>query len=459
MKIDRGTIEAHARERLQEEPGPADPRGRLSHFKRFLKLETDRLRMRHRFGLGGLEIASARSYQVDQVVAHACRLALAEADPEARLALAGCAVVALGGYGRAELSPFSDVDLLFLHQGRAAEGVRRFVEQVLQLLWDVGLTVGHSFRTLAECLEEARGDLHSRTALAEARLVAGDTAVFGALDRALDSAIRRDRKSGEAFLEALRADVAERHARVGGAVCVQEPNVKEGVGGLRDLHAVLWVAQARHGTRGLADAHAAGLLSDREHQAALRAYDFLLRVRAEAHFVDRPQDGRAHPRPAARGRAAASATRTAGASSPRSCSCATTTGAPPTSTVSSAASCAARRRRPPAASSPPSRSAGPPATSRCARAGSAPSRRRSSRPATGCSTSSPPPRPRGCRSPTSSRSRSASASPWWTASCASRRRPPPSSWTSCAGAGGWASPCAPCTRRGSWAASCRSSAG
>ena len=83
----------------------------------------------------------------------------------------------------------------------------------------------------------------------------------------------------------LRADVAERHARVGGAVCVQEPNIKEGVGGLRDLHAVLWVAQARHGSRGLADARAAGLLSEREHQAALRAYDFLLRVRAEAHFV------------------------------------------------------------------------------------------------------------------------------------------------------------------------------
>ena len=79
--------------------------------------------------------------------------------------------------------------------------------------------------------------------------------------------------------------MAERHARVGGAVCVQEPNVKEGVGGLRDLHAVLWVAQARHGSRGLADARAAGLLSEREHQAALRAYDFLLRVRAEAHFV------------------------------------------------------------------------------------------------------------------------------------------------------------------------------
>ena len=285
MKIDREQIEAHARQRLQAEPYTSEPRGRLSDFKRFIKLETDRLRMRHRFGLGGLEIASARSYQVDQVVAHACRIALVEAEPAARAALEGCAVVALGGYGRGELAPFSDVDLLFLHQGRGGEAVRRFVEQVLQLLWDVGLTVGHSFRTLSECVEEARGDLHSRTALAESRLLAGDTGVFGALDRTLDNAIRRDRKAGEAFLESLRADVAERHARVSGAVCVQEPNVKEGVGGLRDLHAVLWVAQARHGTRGLAEAHAAGVVSEREHQAARRAYDFLLRVRAEAHFA------------------------------------------------------------------------------------------------------------------------------------------------------------------------------
>jgi [protein-PII] uridylyltransferase len=285
MRIDRHQIEAHARQRLRDDVSPADPRERLASFKRFLKLETDRLRMRHRFGLGGLEIASARSYQVDQVVAHGCRLALAEAPAEGRVALAGCAVVALGGYGRGELAPFSDVDLLFLHQGRARDAVSAFVERVLQLLWDAGLTVGHSFRTVAECLAEARRDLESRTALAEARLVAGDTAVFGALDRALDNAIRRDRRTGEAFLESLRADVADRHGRFGGAVCVQEPNVKEGVGGLRDLHAVLWVAQARHGVRGLDELPATSLLTGSEALGARRAYDFLLRVRAEAHFA------------------------------------------------------------------------------------------------------------------------------------------------------------------------------
>jgi [protein-PII] uridylyltransferase len=283
--MDLARIEAHARDRLLSETAATDLRSRLSQFKRFLKLETDRLRMRHRFGLGGLEIASARSYQVDQVVSHACRLAYGEADAVSRAAIGKCAVVALGGYGRAELAPFSDVDLLFLHPGGGGEAVRRFVEQVLQLLWDVGLVVGHSFRSVRECLEEARADLRSRTALAEARLVTGDPRIFATLDSALDGPIRPDRRSAEAFVEALRTEVAERHARFGGAVCVQEPQVKEGVGGLRDLHAVLWVGQARHGARGLAGLAGAGVLSAEEDRRARHAYDFLLRVRAEAHFA------------------------------------------------------------------------------------------------------------------------------------------------------------------------------
>jgi [protein-PII] uridylyltransferase len=287
MRIDRDRIREHARERLGDLPGGADPRARLDSFKRFLKLETDRLRMRHRFGLGGLEIASARSYQVDQVVDNACRLALEAAPDEEREAAGRCAVVALGGYGRAELSPFSDVDLLFLHGGHPGDEVRGFVERVLQLLWDVGLTVGHSFRSARECVSEARGDLHSRTALAEARLIAGDERLFAELDAVLDGGLRfrRDHRAGDAFLESLRADVAERYARFGGAVCVQEPNVKEGVGGLRDLHVLLWIAHARHGSRGLAELHTGGLLSERDYRLARRAYDFLLRVRAEVHFV------------------------------------------------------------------------------------------------------------------------------------------------------------------------------
>ncbi len=285
MQINRDSIQVHARERLDAPALVENPGGMVEAFKRFLKLETDRLRMRHRFGLGGSEIATGRSYQVDMVVTRVCQVAAASGDRVAQRELQQCAVVALGGYGRGELAPFSDVDLLFLHPGRPSAAVAHFVEQALQVLWDVGLTVGHSFRSPKECVAEARDDLHSRTALTEARLVTGSPTLYESLLRHLETDLLKNRRTTDAFLESMRTELAERSAKVGGAVCVLEPNVKEGVGGQRDLHAILWVGHARFGSRGLSALRAEGWTSEREYVAARRAYDFLCRVRNEAHFT------------------------------------------------------------------------------------------------------------------------------------------------------------------------------
>jgi [protein-PII] uridylyltransferase len=282
MMVERETIRSHARERLAAAGAEAAHARRVQLFRRFLKLETDRLRMRHRMGLGGREVAAMRSYQVDQAVIRACQVAVELAGPEAAPALGRVAIVALGGYGRAELAPYSDVDLLFLHDGRPGPEVRSFVEQVLLLLWDSGLSVGQSFRSSKECLAIAREDLHSRTALTEARLVTGSAEQWGELLTAREGLLV-DRRAREAFEGAMRREYAERHAKQQGAVCVQEPNVKEGVGGLRDLHTVLWIAHASLGG-GLAALESAGWIGARDHEAARRAYDFLLRVRNEAHF-------------------------------------------------------------------------------------------------------------------------------------------------------------------------------
>jgi [protein-PII] uridylyltransferase len=283
MPLEREIIHSHAQERLAAAGGEAAHARRVEPFRRFLKLETDRLRMRQRMGLGGREIAATRSYQIDQVVIRACQITAELAGPTAAVQLGRCAVVALGGYGRAELAPYSDVDLLFLHGGRPGPQVQAFVEQVLLLLWDSGLSVGQSFRSTRECLAIARDDLHSRTALTEARLVAGSAEQFNELLGALDGLLA-DGRVREAFQDAMRREYHERHAKQQGAVCVQEPNVKEGVGGLRDLHTVLWIAHAGLGGRGLAGLEVAGWISERDHVAARRAYDFLLRVRNEAHF-------------------------------------------------------------------------------------------------------------------------------------------------------------------------------
>jgi [protein-PII] uridylyltransferase len=272
------------------EGGGGQPSGRnrqlqVEAFRRFLRLESERLRMRHRSGRSGQEIATARSRHVDLVLTRICQLVTSEAGRDSERELGQIAVVALGGYGRSELAPFSDVDLLFLHAGRPPDAVKRFVEEVLKLLWDVRLTVGHSFRSAGECFDIAREDLHSRTALTEARLVTGSDVLFNSLMWELDLRLRQDRRATEAFLEAMRMELAERHAKVGGAVAVQEPNVKEGVGGLRDLHAVLWVGHARFGSRGLAALHEDERLSGREFEIARRCLEFLSRVRNELHFA------------------------------------------------------------------------------------------------------------------------------------------------------------------------------
>jgi [protein-PII] uridylyltransferase len=282
------TMESTQADAPQEGGGPASGRSRhlqVEAFRRFLRLETERLRMRHRSGRSGQEIATARSRHVDLVVTRVCQLVTSEADRASERDLAQLAVVALGGYGRSELAPFSDVDLLFLHGGRPPDVVRRFVEEVLKLLWDVKLTVGHSFRSTGECVGIAREDLHSRTALTEARLITGSEALFTGLMWELDLTLRQDRRATEAFLEAMRVELAERHAKFGGAVAVQEPNVKEGVGGLRDLHAVLWVGHARFGSRGLAGLHDEGRLSGNEVEAARRCLEFFSRARNELHFA------------------------------------------------------------------------------------------------------------------------------------------------------------------------------
>jgi [protein-PII] uridylyltransferase len=254
----------------------------LDTLRRLLKLEAERLRMRHRGGLGGAEIARERSELVDVVVRRACQIAESFAGASAAGEMA---VVALGGYGRRELAPFSDVDLLFLAEDRATVGSSDLVGRVLALLWDVGLTVRHSYRSVPECLEIARRELVARTALTEARLIGGSPSLFRRLPSQMDGLVAGSVRAQRSLLEALRMDLASRYARHGHAVCVQEPHIKEGAGGLRDLHVVLWVAHARFGALDLASLLELGKLGESEYAVARRSYEYLTRVRHEAHFV------------------------------------------------------------------------------------------------------------------------------------------------------------------------------
>ena len=259
MRSHREKVLAHAAARLKL--GESDPDfGEVANSLRtFLKIEDRRLRMTHEIGAGGRKTAAARSFVLDIVVEHAFRQAARSIQPdgEAGNSQYGCALLAVGGYGRAELAPFSDIDLLFLYSGPRLSQMKPVSANLLRLLWDAGLTVGHSFRTVGDSVTTALDDPHLRTALVNTRLLAGNKGLHNSLQEALEKDRRR---RVESFLTAMNREREARYAKFGAAVCLQEPNVKETAGGLRDYHTALWLAHARHGYKTLDELRAHGLV-------------------------------------------------------------------------------------------------------------------------------------------------------------------------------------------------------
>jgi [protein-PII] uridylyltransferase len=192
-------------------------------------------------------------------------------------------IVAVGGYGRGMLAPYSDVDVLFLMPDKAAPGVEKVVEALLYVLWDLKLKVGHATRTVGECLKQARADMTIRTTLLEARLVTGDEALFETLRTRFDKEI-----VAKTAAEFVAAKLAEREARVrkaGASRYLVEPNVKEGKGGLRDLNTLFWISKYVYRVHNPHELVAAGLFSSREFALFRRCEEFLLSVRCRLHFL------------------------------------------------------------------------------------------------------------------------------------------------------------------------------
>ena len=191
----------------------------------------------------------------------------------------GVALAALGGYGRGELAPASDLDLLIVHRGRA-EDLRSLAERLLYPLWDAGFSVGHALRTPDECLAFAAGRLDAATSMLDARFLAGDLLVFDEAHRLVRGWLREDPRG---FAARLVEDAREREERAGATSRVLEPDLKEGRGGLRDLHALTWVARvAFDGDLGALVGF--GLLRDREREALEDAWEFLTRARSAIHL-------------------------------------------------------------------------------------------------------------------------------------------------------------------------------
>ena len=272
---------ARAEDQLAQ-AGKRRPTEVLATYKRFLKLEEHRLRLKHQAGGGGREICARRGEVVDVILRHVFAAAANTlGEPTTPLAL-----IAIGGYGRGELNPFSDVDVMLLHgdgAGRISPYIAEMAEQILYLLWDIGFKVGHSTRSIREALDQANSDMHTKTAMLESRFLAGDRV----LARQFRDQFRAKCVVGseQQYAEMRMRDQESRHAKFGDSVYMQEPNIKGGCGGLRDYQNLLWMSYFKEGA--LTTTHLVGedWLSESDQRRIETAYDFLLRLRTELHYL------------------------------------------------------------------------------------------------------------------------------------------------------------------------------
>lgn len=192
-------------------------------------------------------------------------------------------VIAVGGYGRAEMSPHSDVDVAFLVGGKKTAWCEQVVEAMLYLLWDLGLKVGHSTRTLDEAMRLSKNDLTIRTALLEGRYVWGDQELFEEGSRRFTAEVVQGNQRN--FVTEKLAERNARHKRMGDSRYVVEPNVKDGKGGLRDLHTLYWIGKFIHRVRTASELVDVGLFTPAEYRSFRRAENFLLAVRSHMHVI------------------------------------------------------------------------------------------------------------------------------------------------------------------------------
>jgi len=267
-------------------PDSANSEDRIAACKAFLAEHTDALRARHAAGGGGREIARERADAIDAVL-RALMLHAVTHYPHGALP-APMSLLALGGYGRRELCPLSDIDILFLYPSDTpAESIKplqeHLIAEVLYPLWDCGLKVGHYTRTIEEVFAEARSDIRTKTSLLEARYLSGSRPL--AAHFAEDYRRYFTTEAPLNYISQRLTDQTERRTKAGDTPFLQEPDIKNGVGGLRDYQNTLWMARVKLGITEIAELVGLGYLRGEDAAAFERAYDFLLRVRNGLHFM------------------------------------------------------------------------------------------------------------------------------------------------------------------------------
>lgn len=205
--------------------------------------------------------------------------------------LKGVSLVALGGYGRNELCPYSDIDLLFIYNPDKSEIVKSAAENLLYFLWDLNLQIGHSVRTVEECIDLSKGDDSTiLTSLLDGRIILGDKELYDNFERILFFDLLP--KVSNSFIEKKIEENERRIEKFGSSVYLIEPNIKEGEGGLRDIHSALWISQAKFKIKCLTDLLKKGIIIDQELKVFEKGLDFLLHIRSELHYLAQRAENR-----------------------------------------------------------------------------------------------------------------------------------------------------------------------
>jgi [protein-PII] uridylyltransferase len=251
--------------------------------KEFLRRAREILLEQHLAGASGRDIVRGYTRVMDHLVRSLYDAAVASYTSRYSIVDQRCTVVAQGGYGRAELNPESDIDLLFLYPRKREPFVETVAEKMLYTLWDTGLTVGHALRSVTDCARLAASDLKVKTALLDARYVCGDERLYAEFATAMESQVLK--RNANRFYKEKLAENEERHRRYGDSVYLNEPQLKEGEGGLRDLHTAMWLAKVKFKTNDVAQLVQKGVITERERADLEAARDFLWRVRNALHFL------------------------------------------------------------------------------------------------------------------------------------------------------------------------------
>lgn len=249
----------------------------------YLESFREELRQVHLGGASGSEIVRLYTSAVDDLLRALYRYA--DADHSRRFPKLNqrITIVARGGYGRAELNPQSDIDLLFLHDYKRGPYAEVVTEIILHALWDARLIVGHGVRTARECVRLANDDLKEKTAIIDARYLAGDEKLYADLDKLLVAEVLN--RNQQKFFKAKLEESRERHAQYGDSIYLLEPQIKEGEGGLRDLHTAMWLAAVKYKVHSLGELVQKAVITEQELAEVRAARDFLWRVRNSLHFL------------------------------------------------------------------------------------------------------------------------------------------------------------------------------